>query len=147
MIEAILMKLGFSGMIAVALAATLVGGSVVVKYRLHRKDVKIESLTAQVREVAADRDRLANANRGLSEAIRSQNQAIEGYITAAKIQSQRVQKAEKDAKATRDQWNAYLDHLNQSIGNGDRDKGIKQVYGEVVDKWNRGDTAPSETNP
>ena len=137
MIEAILMKLGFSGMIAVALAATLVGGSVVVKMRLARKDIKIESLTAQVREVAAQRDALANANRALTLSVQKQNDTIEGYVRAGQIQQQRAEKAIKDAQSVRERWEAYTREL-------DGEPDVQKAYDRIMVKWNRPDTAPSE---
>ena len=137
MIEAILMKLGFSGMIAVALAATLVGGSVVVKMRLARKDIKIESLTAQVREVAAQRDALANANRALTLSVQKQNDTIDAYMRAGKIQQQRAEKAIKDAQSVKERWEAYTREL-------DGEPDVQKAYDRLVAKWNRPDTAPSE---
>ena len=137
MIEAILMKLGFSGMIAVALAATLVGGSVVVKMRLARKDIKIESLTAQVREVAAQRDALANANRALTLSVQKQNDTIDAYMRAGKIQQQRADRATKEAQSVRERWEAYTRELE-----GEPD--VQKAYDRLVAKWNRPDTAPSE---
>jgi len=137
MIEAILMKLGFSGMIAVALAATLVGGSVVVKMRLARKDIKIESLTAQVREVAAQRDALANANRALTLSVQKQNDTIDAYMRAGQIQQQRAEKAIKDAQSVKERWEAYTRELE-----GEPD--VQKAYDRLVAKWNRPDTAPSE---
>lgn len=137
MIEAILMKLGFSGMIALALAATLVGGSVVVKMRLARKDIKIESLTAQVREVAAQRDALANANRALTLSVQKQNDTIEGYVRAGQIQQQRADRATKEAQSVRERWEAYTRELE-----GEPD--VQKAYDRLVAKWNRPDTAPSE---
>ena len=50
MIETLMIKLGFSGMIALALAATLVGGSVAYRIQSARKDAKIAKLTDQVRD-------------------------------------------------------------------------------------------------
>ena len=137
MIEAILMKLGFSGMIAVALAATLVGGSVVVKMRLARKDIKIESLTAQVREVAAQRDALANANRALTLSVQKQNDTIDGYVRAGQIQQQRADRAVKEAQSVRERWEAYTRELE-----GEPD--VQKAYDRIMVKWNRPDTAPSE---
>ena len=137
MIEAILMKFGFSGMIAVALAATLVGGSVFVKMRLARKDIKIESLTAQVREVAAQRDALANANRALTLSVQKQNDTIDAYMRAGKIQQQRADRAAKDAQSVRERWEAYTREL-------DGEPDAQKAYDRLVAKWNRPDTAPSE---
>ena len=137
MIEAILMKLGFSGMIAVALAATLVGGSVIVKMRLARKDIKIESLTAQVREVASERDRLLNANRSLTMALQKQNDSIVDYQRAAGIQQQRADRAAKEAQSVRERWEAYTREL-------DGEKDVQKAYDRIMQKWNRGDTSPSE---
>jgi len=137
MIEAILMKLGFSGMIAVALAATLVGGSVVVKMRLARKDIKIESLTAQVREVAAQRDALANANRALTLSVQKQNDTIDAYMRAGQIQQQRAEKAIKDAQSVKERWEAYTRELE-----GEPD--VQKAYDRIMVKWNSPDTAPSE---
>ena len=137
MIEAILMKLGFSGMIAVALAATLVGGSVIVKMRLARKDIKIESLTAQVREVASERDRLLNANRSLTMTLQKQNDSIVDYQRAAGIQQQRADRAAKEAQSVRERWEAYTREL-------DGEKDVQKAYDRIMQKWNRGDTSPSE---
>ena len=137
MIELLMAKLGFSGMIAVALAATLVGGSVVVKMRLARKDIKIESLTAQVREVAAQRDALANANRALTLSVQKQNDTIDAYMRAGKIQQQRADRAAKDAQSVRERWEAYTREL-------DGEPDAQKAYDRLVAKWNRPDTAPSE---
>ena len=137
MIELLMAKLGFSGMIAVALAATLVGGSVVVKMRLARKDIKIESLTAQVREVAAQRDALANANRALTLSVQKQNDTIDAYMRAGKIQQQRADRAAKDAQSVRERWEAYTREL-------DGEPDVQKAYDRLVAKWNRPDTAPSE---
>ena len=137
MIEAILMKLGFSGMIAVALAATLVGGSVIVKMRLARKDIKIESLTAQVREVASERDRLLNANRSLTMALQKQNDSIVDYQKAAGIQQQRADRATKEAQSVRERWEAYTREL-------DGEKDVQKAYDRIMSRWNKPDTTPSE---
>ena len=137
MIEAILMKLGFSGMIAVALAATLVGGSVVVKMRLASKDAKIAKLTDQVREVAQQRDALLNANRALTLSVQKQNDTIEGYVRAGQIQQQRADRATKEAQSVRERWEAYTRELE-----GEPD--VQKAYDRLVAKWNRPDTAPSE---
>lgn len=137
MIEAILMKLGFSGMIALALAATLVGGSVVVKMRLASKDAKIAKLTDQVREVAQQRDALLNANRALTLSVQKQNDTIEGYVRAGQIQQQRADRAVKDAQSVKERWEAYTRELE-----GEPD--VQKAYDRLVAKWNRPDTAPSE---
>ena len=137
MIELLMAKLGFSGMIAVALAATLVGGSVVVKMRLARKDIKIESLTAQVREVAAQRDALANANRALTLSVQKQNDTIDAYMRAGKIQQQRADRAVKEAQSVKERWEAYTREL-------DGEPDVQKAYDRLVAKWNRPDTAPSE---
>ena len=137
MIELLMAKLGFSGMVALALAATLVGGSVVVKMRLARKDIKIESLTAQVREVAAQRDALANANRALTLSVQKQNDTIDAYMRAGKIQQQRAEKAIKDAQSVRERWEAYTREL-------DGEPDVQKAYDRIMVKWNRPDTAPSE---
>ena len=137
MIEAILMKLGFSGMIAVALAATLVGGSVVVKMRLASKDAKIAKLTDQVREVAQQRDALLNANRALTLSVQKQNDTIEGYVRAGQIQQQRADRATKEAQSVRERWEAYTRELE-----GEPD--VQKAYDRLVAKWSRPDTAPSE---
>ena len=137
MIEAILMKLGFSGMIALALAATLVGGSVVVKMRLASKDAKIAKLTDQVRDVAQQRDALLNANRALTLSVQKQNDTIEGYVRAGQIQQQRADRATKEAQSVRERWEAYTRELE-----GEPD--VQKAYDRLVAKWNRPDTAPSE---
>ena len=137
MIEAILMKLGFSGMIAVALAATLVGGSVVVKMRLASKDAKIAKLTDQVRDVAQQRDALLNANRALTLSVQKQNDTIEGYVRAGQIQQQRADRAVKDAQSVKERWEAYTRELE-----GEPD--VQKAYDRIMVKWNRPDTAPSE---
>lgn len=107
MIEWVMLKLGFSGMIAVALAAMLVGGSVVVKMRLASKDAKIAKLTDQVREVAQQRDALLNANRALTLSVQKQNDTIEGYVRAGQIQQQRADRATKEAQSVKERWEAY----------------------------------------
>ena len=137
MIEAILMKLGFSGMIALALAATLVGGSVVVKMRLASKDAKIAKLTDQVREVAQQRDALLNANRALTLSVQKQNDTIEGYVRAGQIQQQRADRAVKEAQSVKERWEAYTREL-------DGEPDVQKAYDRLVAKWSRPDTAPSE---
>lgn len=127
MIEAIMLKLGFSGMIALALAATLVGGSVVMKFRLERKEAKIQDLTLQVRDLAQQRDRLQNANRSLTISVNRQNDTIEGYIRAGQIQRQRADKATKEAQAVQDKWESFLRDLTTS------DSSV--AYGEILAKW------------
>ena len=136
MIEAILMKLGFSGMIAVALAATLVGGSVVMKYRLERKDAKIASLTDQVRDVAQQRDALANANRALTLSVQKQNDTIDAYMRAGKIQQQRAEKAIKDAQSVKERWEAYTREL-------DGEPDAQKAYDKLIMRWGLSDTLPS----
>lgn len=137
MIELLMAKLGFSGMIALALAATLVGGSVIVKMRLARKDIKIQSLTAQVREVASERDRLLNANRSLTMALQKQNDSIVDYQRAAGIQQQRADRATQEAQSVRERWEAYTREL-------DGEKDVQKAYDKIMQRWNRPDTAPSE---
>lgn len=137
MIEAILMKLGFSGMIALALAATLVGGSVVVKMRLARKDARIALLTDQVRAVAQQRDALLNANRALTLSVQKQNDTIEGYVRAGQIQQQRADRAVKEANSVKERWEAYTREL-------DGEPDVQKAYDRLVAKWNRPDTTPSE---
>lgn len=137
MIELLMAKLGFSGMIALALAATLVGGSVVVKMRLASKDAKIAKLTDQVREVAQQRDALLNANRALTLSVQKQNDTIEGYVRAGQIQQQRADRATEEAQSVRERWEAYTRELE-----GEPD--VQKAYDRLVAKWNRPDTAPSE---
>ena len=137
MIEAILMKLGFSGMIAVALAATLVGGSVVVKMRLASKDAKIAKLTDQVREVAQQRDALLNANRALTLSVQKQNDTIEGYVRAGQIQQQRADRAVKDAQSVKERWEAYTREL-------DGEPDAQKAYDKLIMRWGLSDTLPSE---
>lgn len=128
MIEAILMKLGFSGMIAVALAATLVGGSVVYKIQSARKDAKIAKLTDQVREVAQQRDALLNANRALTLSVQKQNDTIEGYVRAGQIQQQRADRAVKDAQSVKERWEAYTRELE-----GEPD--VQKAYDRIMARW------------
>ena len=128
MIEALMIKLGFSGMIAVALAATLVGGSVVVKMRLASKDAKIAKLTDQVRDVAQQRDALLNANRALTLSVQKQNDTIEGYVRAGQIQQQRADRAVKDAQSVKERWEAYTRELE-----GEPD--VQKAYDRIMQKW------------
>ena len=137
MIEWVMLKLGFSGMIAVALAATLVGGSVAYKIQIARKDAKIAKLTDQVREVAQQRDALLNANRALTLSVQKQNDTIEGYVRAGQIQQQRADRAVKEAQSVKERWEAYTRELE-----GEPD--VQKAYDRLVAKWNRPDTAPSE---
>ena len=137
MIEWVMLKLGFSGMIAVALAATLVGGSVVVKMRLASKDAKIAKLTDQVREVAQQRDALLNANRALTLSVQKQNDTIEGYVRAGQIQQQRADRAVKEAQSVKERWEAYTREL-------DGEPDVQKAYDRVMQKWAKPDTAPSE---
>lgn len=137
MIETLMIKLGFSGMIALALAATLVGGSVVVKMRLASKDAKIAKLTDQVRDVAQQRDALLNANRALTLSVQKQNDTIEGYVRAGQIQQQRADRATKEAQSVRERWESYTRELE-----GEPD--VQKAYDRLVAKWSRPDTAPSE---
>ena len=137
MIEALMIKLGFSGMIALALAATLVGGSVVVKMRLASKDAKIAKLTDQVREVAQQRDALLNANRALTLSVQKQNDTIEGYVRAGQIQQQRADRATKEAQSVKERWEAYTREL-------DGEPDVQKAYDRIMQKWAKPDTAPSE---
>ena len=137
MIETLMIKLGFSGMIAVALAATLVGGSVVVKMRLASKDAKIAKLTDQVREVAQQRDALLNANRALTLSVQKQNDTIEGYVRAGQIQQQRADRAVKEAQSVKERWEAYTREL-------DGEPDVQKAYDRIMQKWAKPDTAPSE---
>jgi len=132
-----MIKLGFSGMIAVALAATLVGGSVAYRIQIARKDAKIAKLTDQVREVAQQRDALLNANRALTLSVQKQNESITGYMKAGQIQQQRAEKAIKDAQSVRERWEAYTREL-------DGEPDVQKAYDRLVAKWSRPDTAPSE---
>ena len=137
MIEWVMLKLGFSGMIAVALAATLVGGSVAYKIQIARKDAKIAKLTDQVREVAQQRDALLNANRALTLSVQKQNDTIEGYVRAGQIQQQRADRAVKEAQSVKERWEAYTREL-------DGEPDVQKAYDRLVAKWSRPDTAPSE---
>ena len=137
MIELLMAKLGFSGMVALALAATLVGGSVVVKMRLASKDAKIAKLTDQVRDVAQQRDALLNANRALTLSVQKQNDTIEGYVRAGQIQQQRADRATKEAQSVRERWEAYTREL-------DGEPDVQRAYDRVMQKWAKPDTAPSE---
>ncbi len=137
MIEAILMKLGFSGMIALALAATLVGGSVAYRIQIARKDAKIAKLTDQVREVAQQRDALLNANRALTLSVQKQNDTIDGYVRAGQIQQQRADRAVKEAQSVKERWEAYTREL-------DGEPDVQKAYDRIMVKWNRPDTLPSE---
>ena len=137
MIEWVMLKLGFSGMIAVALAATLVGGSVAYKIQIARKDAKIAKLTDQVREVAQQRDALLNANRALTLSVQKQNDTIDAYMRAGKIQQQRADRATKDAQSVKERWEAYTRELE-----GEPD--VQRAYDRVMQKWAKPDTAPSE---
>ena len=137
MIEALMIKLGFSGMIAVALAATLVGGSVAYRIQIARKDAKIAKLTDQVREVAQQRDALLNANRALTLSVQKQNDTIEGYVRAGQIQQQRADRAVKEAQSVKERWEAYTREL-------DGEPDVQKAYDRIMVKWNRPDTLPSE---
>ena len=132
-----MIKLGFSGMIAVALAATLVGGSVAYRIQIARKDAKIAKLTDQVRDVAQQRDALLNANRALTLSVQKQNDTIEGYVRAGQIQQQRADRAVKEAQSVKERWEAYTREL-------DGEPDVQKAYDRLVAKWNRPDTAPSE---
>ena len=137
MIEALMIKLGFSGMIAVALAATLVGGSVAYRIQIARKDAKIAKLTDQVREVAQQRDALLNANRALTLSVQKQNDTIEGYVRAGQIQQQRADRAVKEAQSVKERWEAYTREL-------DGEPDAQKAYDRIMVRWNKPDTAPSE---
>ena len=128
MIEWVMLKLGFSGMIAVALAATLVGGSVAYRIQSARKDAKIAKLTDQVREVAQQRDALLNANRALTLSVQKQNDTIEGYVRAGQIQQQRADRAVKDAQSVKERWEAYTRELE-----GEPD--VQKAYDRIMQKW------------
>ena len=129
MIEALMIKLGFSGMIAIALAAALVGSTVVYKLQSARKDNKINDLTLQVRDIAQQRDALLNANRALTQSVQKQNDTIEGYVRAGQIQQQRADRATKEAQSVRERWETYLSNLPD----GAPPAGI---YTEMSGMWN-----------
>lgn len=126
--EALMIKLGFSGMIAVALAATLVGGSVAYRIQIARKDAKIAKLTDQVREVAQQRDALLNANRALTLSVQKQNDTIEGYVRAGQIQQQRADRATKEAQSVKERWEAYTRELE-----GEPD--VQKAYDRIMARW------------
>ena len=124
-------------MIAVALAATLVGGSVAYRIQIARKDAKIAKLTDQVRDVAQQRDALLNANRALTLSVQKQNDTIEGYVRAGQIQQQRADRAVKEAQSVKERWEAYTREL-------DGEPDAQKAYGRIMVRWNKPDTAPSE---
>ena len=137
MIEAIMLKLGFSGILAAILAIGVIGTGAYAKFRINRLTIKNESLTAQVREVASERDRLLNANRSLTMALQKQNDSIVDYQKAAGIQQQRADRATKEAQSVRERWEAYTREL-------DGEKDVQKAYDRIMSRWNKPDTTPSE---
>lgn len=140
MIEAILMKLGFSGVLSVALAVALLGLSGYTKLAISSRDTKIAEKTLQVQTVAAERDQLLNANRAYTRVVASQNESIENFIRQSEELKGRVAKANQEAEKTKDEWNKFLDHLNQSSAQGgDRWELYGSTYNQGVKKWNTKD--------
>ena len=137
MIEAIMLKLGFSGILAAILAIGVIGTGAYAKFRINRLTIKNESLTAQVREVASERDRLLNANRSLTMALQKQNDSIVDYQRAAGIQQQRADRASKEAQSVKERWEAYTREL-------DGEKDVQKAYDKIMSRWNKPDTTPSE---
>lgn len=136
MIEAILLKLGFSGILSVVLVMALLGLSGYTKLAISSRDTKIKEKTLQVQQVAAERDNLLNANRALSMSIQSQNRAIENLMAQGEAQKDRASKAEKEAAQVKQEWEKFLDHLNQSSASGgDRWELIGETYNGAVKKW------------
>ena len=130
-----MLKLGFSGMIAVA---PLLRSSAVC----HREDaprpgdIKIESLTAQVREVASERDRLLNANWSLTMASRSRmtpswDYPEGGWHPAAEGRPSRA----KEAQSVRERWKPTPVSL---MGR----RMSRRLTTRFMQKWNCPDTAP-----
>jgi len=136
MIEAILMKLGFTGILSVVLALGLVGLSGYTKLAISSRDAKIAEKTLQVQTVAAERDQLLNANRAYTRVVASQNESIENFIRQSEDLKGRVAKANQEAEKTKDEWNRFLNHLDQSSATGgDRWQLYGDTYNGVVKKW------------
>jgi len=130
MIEAIMLKLGFSGMIALALGATLIGGSVYTKLAISRRDAKIQSITMQVRQLAEEKMMLGNANRSLVLSLQKQNETIEGYLKAASIQQQRADRAVKEAQEVKARWESYTQEI-------DKEPDVQKAYNRIMARWNQ----------
>ena len=139
MIELIMAKLGFSGMISVALAATLVGGSLYTKLAITRRDAKIAKLTDQVRDVAQQRDALLNSNRQLNEAVKQQNAAIDGWKQFGEAQKAKAERATKDSQSVKEQWEAYISQSDAQLA---KDGDLAAAYERVTLKW--GSKKPGE---
>lgn len=140
MLEAILMKLGFTGILSVVLALGLVGLSSYTKLAISSRDAKIAEKMLQVQTVAAERDQLLNANRAYTRVVASQNESIENFIRQSEELKAQVAKANQDAEKTKDEWSRFLNHLDQSSATGgDRWQLYGETYSGAVKKWNTKD--------
>lgn len=148
MIEAILMKLGFSGILAAVSLASLLGFSLYTKAAIAKRDAKIAEKTLQVQTVVAERDQLLNANRAYTRVVSSQNESIENFMRQADELKARAAKSKAEADKTQAEWSKFLDHLNQSSAQGgDRWALLADTYNGAAKKWSSKDEdhAPSET--
>lgn len=131
MIGLIMAKLGFSGMIAVALLATLSISTIYFRSAIHLKDNKLQDQTIQIRDLSSQRDALLKANQELTISIQKQNETIDGYAKAGQVQQQRADRAVKESQDVKDRWETYLNNLPVGTDSG-------TIYSDIAAKWNGG---------
>ena len=140
MIEAIIMKLGFSGVLASLSLAALLGLSIYHKGYKARQEAVIATKTAQIRAVAAERDNLLNANRAYSQKVADQNKSIEDLMALGKAQREKADDAKREMERVKESWERFIEHLDQSSPQGgDRWSLYGDTYGDIARKWNRSD--------
>lgn len=138
MIEAILLKMGFSGIVASLSLAALLGLTIYHKNYRTRQEAIIAAKTAQVRSVAAERDNLLNANRAYSQTVASQNKSIENLMELGKIQRGKAEDAKREMERVKESWEKFIEHLDQSSPQaGDRWALYGDTYSGIARKWNK----------
>jgi len=138
-IEQVVLALGIKGIIAATLGLALIAVGGYAKVAIATRDAKIADKTAQVQRVAMERDNLLNANRQLSESLRKQGESIANYMTAAAVQKGRADEAAKRLNSVQEEYQAYIRHLDSSIGQGDRWGVLGDTYQGAAKDWNLSD--------
>lgn len=148
MIEAILMKLGISGIIASVSLASLFGFVAYHKMYRARQAAIIETKTSQIQALAAERAALMNANRAYTQTITSQNSSIENLIALGKVQREKTEEAKREAEKVKESWERFIEHLDTtSPSGGDRWALYGDTYGGIQKKWNRSDLDSGNDQP
>ena len=144
MFEWIMLKLGFSGLVAVVAVTGIIGVTVFHKYSVKYKDYQIKTLTAKVQSVTQDRDNLLKANRAYSVAVKSQNESIENLVRAGQEQARKIAQLKDEGERAKKSWDAFIGHLDASYGDGNRRDLYHNIYDDAKTKWDKGDSLPSE---